>query len=48
MSKDWGIKNFVNCLEKIVYTTKIKCKNFLDIGEFPIISQEQDHIMILE
>ncbi len=44
MSKDWGIKNFVNCLEKIVYTTKIKCKNFLDIGEFPIISQEQDHI----
>jgi len=44
MKENWVIKDFENCLEKIVYTTKIKRKNFLEIGEFPIISQEKDHI----
>ncbi len=44
MKEGWGIKNFENCLEKVVYTKKIKRKDFFDNGEYPIISQEQDFI----
>ena len=29
MREGWEIKNFDNCLEKVVYTKKIKRKEFL-------------------
>jgi len=44
MRKDWKIKNFEDCLEKIKYTNKIKRKYFLESGKFPIVSQEQEAI----
>jgi len=44
MKQDWELKQFEDCLEKVVYTKKIKRKNFLKNGEYPIISQEQDSI----
>lgn len=40
----WEIKNFEDCLEKVIYTNKIQRKDFLISGEYPIISQEQDFV----
>jgi len=44
MNDNWQIKNFEDCLEKVTYTNKIQRKNFLEFGEFPIISQESNFI----
>lgn len=44
LPKGWEMKMFEDCLEKVVYTKKIQRKDFLENGEFPIISQEQDFI----
>jgi type I restriction enzyme S subunit len=44
MKEGWEIKEFEGCLEKVVYTNKIQRKDFLEDGEYPIISQEQDFI----
>lgn len=44
LPKGWEIKKFENCLEKVVYTTKIPKKEFLLEGDYPIISQEKDFI----
>lgn len=44
MMKNFEKKIFEDCIEKIIYTTKIKRKNFLEAGQFPIISQEQEFI----
>lgn len=44
MKQGWEIKEFEDCLEKVVYTNKIQRKDFLEDGEYPIISQEQDFI----
>ena len=44
MKKNWEVKEFEDCLEKVVYSKKIQRKDFLETGEFPIISQEQDFI----
>ncbi len=44
MREGWEIKGFEDCLEKVVYTKKIKRKEFLSEGEYPIISQEQEFI----
>ena len=44
MKKNWEVKNFEDCLEKVVYSKKIQRKDFLETGEFPIISQEQEFI----
>ena len=44
MNDNWQIKNFEDCLEKATYTNKIQRKNFLEFGEFPIISQESNFI----
>lgn len=38
----WGEKAFEDCIEDVKYTTKIQRKDFLDEGEFPIVSQEVD------
>jgi type I restriction enzyme, S subunit len=40
----WELNNFEDCLEKVKYTPKIKKKDFLESGDFPIISQEQEYI----
>jgi len=44
MKEGWEIKKFEDCLEKIVYTKKVKRKEFLINGEYPIISQEQEFV----
>ncbi len=44
MKQGWEMKPFEDCLEKIVYTNKIQRKDFLENGEYPIISQEQEFI----
>jgi len=44
MKQGWEIKNIEECLEKVVYTNKIQRKDFLEDGEYPVISQEQDFI----
>lgn len=40
MKTSWQTKPFESCLEKITYTTKIQRKDFLESGDFPIVSQE--------
>jgi len=44
MKKGWKIKKFEQSIEKVVYTNKIKRKEFLINGEYPIVSQEQNLI----
>lgn len=44
MKHGWKENRVEDCLEKVVYTNKIKRKDFLNQGDFPIISQEQDFI----
>jgi len=44
MKQIWEIKEFEDCLEKVIYTNKIQRKDFLVDGKYPIISQEQDFI----
>jgi type I restriction enzyme S subunit len=44
MKKGWEIKYFEDCLDKVVYTEKIQRKDFLEDGEFPVVSQEQEFI----
>jgi len=44
MKQGWEIKQLEDCLEKVVYTNKIQRKDFLQNGEYPIVSQEQDFI----
>ena len=44
MKKDWEIKSFEDCLDKVVYTKKVQRKDFLEAGEYPVISQEKDFI----
>lgn len=40
MRAEWQAKSFEDCVEAIAYTKKIQRKEFLDYGEFPIVSQE--------
>src|SRR5438270_3459804 len=44
MKVRWNKRPFEDCIEKVTYTTKIQRKDFLDDGEFPIVSQEEDFI----
>jgi type I restriction enzyme S subunit len=44
MKKGWEIKKFEDCLEKVVYTKKIPRKDFHEVGEYPIISQEHEFV----
>ena len=41
MKQGWKYKDFEDCLEKVVYTTKILSKDYLSDGEYPIVSQEE-------
>jgi len=38
----WVEKSFEDCIEDMKYTTKIQRKEFLEEGEFPIVSQEAE------
>ena len=40
----WVAKPFDDCLEDVRYTTKIQRKEFLENGEFPVVSQEAEFI----
>ena len=42
--EDWEILEFEKSIVKIVYTNKIKRKDFLEKGLYPIVSQEKDLI----
>lgn len=44
MRVGWQSKPFEDCIEKVTYTAKIQRKDFLDIGAFPVISQEEAFI----
>lgn len=44
MKQGWEIKSFEDCLEKVVYTNKVQRKDFLDVGKYPIVSQEKDFV----
>ena len=41
MIKNWEIKKFSECLQKVSSTTKIPKKKFLSEGSYPIVSQEK-------
>lgn len=40
MREGWEVKPFENCIERVVYSTKIQRKDFLPEGTYPIVSQE--------
>ena len=40
--KGWQTKPFEECIESVKYTRKIQRKDFLDDGQFPIVSQEAE------
>ena len=40
MKAGWQSISFEDCIEKVVYSAKIQRKDFLDSGDYPIISQE--------
>lgn len=42
MKKGWQTKPFEDCIESVKYTCKIQRKDFLDDGQFPIVSQEAE------
>lgn len=44
MKHGWTYKKFEDCLEKVVYTSKILSKDYLEEGAFPIVSQEEELI----
>ncbi len=44
MKTRWEYLEFADCIDKIVYTNKIKRKDFLAKGEYRIISQEENYI----
>jgi type I restriction enzyme S subunit len=44
MRAGWQAKPFDDCIEKVTYTAKIQRKDFLNQGEFPIVSQEESFI----
>jgi type I restriction enzyme S subunit len=40
LRKGWEVKSFSNCIKPIKYTIKIAKKDFLEKGNYPIVSQE--------
>jgi type I restriction enzyme S subunit len=40
----WSSRSFEECVEDVKYTNKIQRKNFLEKGEYPIVSQEAEFI----
>ena len=44
MREGWRVEPFENCIERVVYNTKIQRKEFLPEGDYPIVSQEDAFI----
>ncbi|MES2706786.1 MAG: restriction endonuclease subunit S [Verrucomicrobiota bacterium] len=44
MKKGWHTRPFEDCIESVKYTRKIQRKDFLNDGQFPIVSQEAEFI----
>jgi len=44
LGEGWIEKPFEDCIENVKYTIKIQRKDFLEEGEFPIVSQEAEFI----
>jgi len=44
MKKGWEVKNLEKCINKTTYANKIQRKNFLEKGNYPIVSQEKEII----
>jgi type I restriction enzyme S subunit len=44
MKAGWQSKPFDECIGKVIYTSKIQRKDFLEIGTYPVISQEDAYI----
>ena len=44
MKNVWKTLPFEDCIEKVTYTQKIKRKDFLDEGTYPVVSQEEEFI----
>jgi type I restriction enzyme S subunit len=44
MNNNWQTKQFEDCIDDVAYTSKIQRKNFLNDGEYPVVSQEEDLI----
>lgn len=44
MKETWQSKPFEACIEKVTYTSKIQRQDFLQDGDFPIISQEAEFV----
>ncbi len=42
MTKEWQTRPFEDCIESVKYTRKIQRKDFLEDGQFPIVSQEAE------
>lgn len=40
----WSERPFEDCIEDVIYTSKVQRKQFLDEGEYPVISQEEAFI----
>jgi len=40
--REWKLRPFEDCIEDVKYTTKIKRTDFLEEGNFPIVSQESE------
>jgi len=44
MQNNWQTKQFIDCIDNVIYTSKIQRKNFLHEGKYPIVSQEDNLI----
>lgn len=42
MNNTWEEMNFEDCLQNVTYTKKIQKSEFLEVGAYPIISQEKE------
>src|SRR6266478_3421264 len=42
MKKGWDQKPFESCIQPVEYTRKVQRKDFLNAGQFPIVSQEAE------
>jgi len=44
VNNEWKTLTFTDCIEPVVYTQKIQRKDFLEVGMYPVISQEEAFI----
>lgn len=44
MNESWKRISFEDCIEPVIYTTKVQRKDFLADGAYPVVSQEEEFI----